>query len=230
MSTDLLPVKAGDVSRAVTDFRELIHFLIETLQDPIGIGAIAIILLLIIFRKAGPHAFNYVTKRKQWKADLMDSYLSKNTAAIPTISSVLIDTRDTYYFRVATGIYAEKNRRDPLISLHSSLKEIGSWQLIRRAGPFLQMNSQGEIYVPKFKPIDQIGFGFNVAMFLFFAVMFAAGVSTLVFLRPKDGAVVQTLLLGIIGAAILFIYAAAQNWPYYAAKRIREKLRETTSS
>lgn len=229
MSANLLPFKVAEITQTAKESRELVDLVIETAKDPIGISVIVFVFLSIIFYKTVPTAFNYLMKRKQWKTDLMDSYLAKNIAGNTPLNSVISDMRDTYYFNIATGIQAEKNRRESLIALHTSLGDIGSWQMIRRAGSFLRQNDQTGMYVPEFTTADKLGSAFNTMVFIFFASIFAVGFSILVFLPPKDLNLVKTLALCVVASFILIAYSAFQNFPYLAAKKIQKKLRETTS-
>ena len=147
---------------------------------------------------------------------------STSTSEEVYCKSVVEDIRDAMIFEKATGIYAEKNWRKGLVELHDQTGV--SWTTMKRARKFMNMESDGTVFIRVFKLGDQIEAWFNAVMTLVFVAMSTLVLITILLLEPTASGMLTAIPLSMLlfGCAAVLAF---QNSPKHAATAIREKLR-----
>lgn len=152
------------------------------------------------------------------------SYISQEDTADSSCLAVIKEQRDTYYFKVSTRIYAEKTLRDSLISLHDRTSHTINWTTIRRDQPYIELNSDNEVFVRDKAWNEKLGFYYNI----FIAGMFfliAVGCILLIVFSPVANFINVVKLIGsAISLGVFALFILAQNFPVYAARKIAKEI------
>lgn len=213
--------QATDMVKSIPEFMDAVS---EVLQSPYGWLVLLGLLIWFLMNRDLSHVFRLFEPGEKKRLDKLESYVNNPTAADEQSLNVIKDLRDAYYFKVATGIYAEKGRRETLIKLHRDTSYAINWVQIKRALPFIISKSDNQSYIRELEPMEKIGHYYNLTvgfLFLFFAIALL-----LMFLisNPQD---VIGVLIGVGGAlafALFAMFVFSQNWPIESARKIKREL------
>lgn len=151
-------------------------------------------------------------------------YMSNQEAANEDVLKVIKDLRDAQYFKVATGIYAEKSLRESLIYLHEKTSHSITWTNIKRSLPYLSATSDTKIEVRKQKCTEKIGYWYNIGVgSLFFCFAIVIFLAFFLVSPGSVGIIVGGATLSLLCAFFAF-FVFSQNWPVTSAKKIKEEL------
>ncbi len=218
-----------DETETFQQVTSLTNTIISALQSPEGWIIVPIFFFWLIVNKDFSHVFDILERKEKRRAEQLEFYVTKPEIADSETISVLNDLRDTHYFKVATGIYAEKKLRHALINLHNSTSHNVSWRQIRRAFRYIEMNKDGSIAIRRMTIFEIIGYWYNqivgYIIFLFAAVILAL----YVFLMPRTFSNVASGILGSLVIILFAMFVFAQNWPILAARKIQNELASKTT-
>lgn len=166
-----LTARVEDARAAVEGLPALIGAISVLFSTPSGLFAVIAVSIWLLLKVKSIPLIQHFSQRRSERVASMEKYLDCPEKADITCVRVVQEMRDTHMFRTATGIYAEKRRRDALVSLHERVSHVANWRIIRRAHPFLEFNARHEMRVRSFNWIERVEFAFNtVIMFVSFAV------------------------------------------------------------
>lgn len=213
--------EATDLVKSIPTFLEAVS---GVLQTSFGwVVLLGLIIWVVINRDPGK-ILTFFENRKSKRISLLERFWERGDVSGADVATVISDTRETYYFRLATGIYAENNKRAALIKLHNKVSLEISWDQIKRAMPYIEFSSGNPVRIKPFTKWDNAGYYYNISVAfisLFFSI--ALFLATL-FAANKT---VDSVLLALVGSALCFAFALfvmAQNWPHESASRIRKAL------
>ncbi|GAA4494605.1 hypothetical protein [Pseudaeromonas paramecii] len=162
---------------------------------------------------------------KRWRLQQIESYLA-NPSSDKTLHATLSDVRDAIYFKTATEIYAEGERRAALLRLFQNLGGCIAWEHIRRSLYYAEFERNEYIYKP-FTKVNWAGYvfhysmafvsiGFSFFIMIFIAILFATGY--------RDYGELLQLAAQMLLAFLSGLSYLANNWGFNAAKRIKKEL------
>ncbi|HZX31558.1 MAG TPA: hypothetical protein VFF03_09420 [Rhodocyclaceae bacterium] len=220
---DLAP-QVKDATEAIQHVPPLVDAVMGLLQTPTGFGVLLVFFTWLVINKDFSHLFQIFERKEKRRAEHLDLYVSKPELADTEAFKVLSDLRDAYYFKMATGIYAEKKLRQALIDLHGRTSHKISWGQIRRAFPYIEPANNGEVVIRKLTTFEKIGYWYNQAIG-YGSLLSAAVLWSLFFLSsPKTTGSIVWGLAGTFAPVLFAMFVFAQNWPVGAAKRIQREL------
>jgi hypothetical protein len=123
-------------------------------------------------------------KEKQ-KIEKLELYIGSNDSSNANLSKVIKDIRDAYYFKMATGIYAEEKLRNALIWIHKNTSYLVGWQQINQALPYITILRDESASIRKMTAIDSIGYWYNKLTALVFFLISAFVISAVIFSQEK---------------------------------------------
>lgn len=220
-----LAAQVKDTTEAIQNLPPLLNSLSGLFNSPISLIVIIAIAIWLLIKTDFSHIFDLLERKDKKRAEQLDLYVSKPELADDEAVKVLRDLRDAHYFKLATGIYAEKSFRNALIRLHTNLSHLVGWTTIRRTLPYIEVTKDGVVSVRELRFIDKIECGFNhiaagLSFFAFLAVTFVGA---------NSGISVTFWAFSTILTLFVAAYAFSQNLPFKAAKRIRDELRSIPS-
>ena len=213
----------------VEDLAKAIESL-PSLLDAVGALPISGWVVLIAFflwllaNKNLSRIIEFVQGQERRRIEKLDAYIASPNPSDPSVASAVRDLRDAYYFKVATGIYAENRVRTALIKLHDATSHVITWRHICRAHPFLTVAPDGTVTVRPMDFSEKLGYWYNQAVAYFF-LLFAASLFSLVILSGTKTWV--SFVLGVGGgivAAAFAMFVFSQNWPARSAKKISKEI------
>lgn len=210
-----------ELVKSIPEFMEAVT---EVLQTPWGWLFLALIVFWFFINKDLSHVSNFFERGRTRRLEKLESYISNVEMADESALKVIKDLRDAYYFKVATGIYAERMFRDSLINLHNITSPQINWTLIKRAIPYIKASQDMSISIRDMESWEKIGHYYNLFVGFMFLVFSGVVFITFMLSEPKT---ITNILIGAGGSlacAIFSIFVFAQNWPYGAAKDIRYEL------
>jgi hypothetical protein len=213
-----------DATEAINQVPPLIDALIDLLQTPAGWLLLSALFLWLLINKDFSRLVDLMGRKERQRFEHLDLYVTKPELADEESVKVLRDLRDAHYFKIATGIYAEKNLRSALIKLHDQTSHEVNWALIRRAFPYIQANGQKQVKVRDLTAFEGFGCWYN-QLVGYISLLTAAGIFSLfVFSTTKSFASLIWVISGAFAALFFAMFVFAQNWPEQAAKRIQKEL------
>lgn len=225
-----LTAQLKDATEATQQVIPLADALANLLQTPAGLIAVVVFFLWLLVNKDFSHLFELFERKEKRRSEQLDLYVSKPELADADSIKVLSDLRDAHYFKVATGIYAEKKLRSVLITLHNQTSHHISWQQIKRAFQYIEIGENNTLEIRELTTIEVLGYWYNqlvgYASALFAACIFGLFVIT----SPKTLAAITWGIGGGLGVIFFAMFVLSQNWPIHAAKRIRKELQATTNT
>lgn len=201
---------------------ETVLGLLSTATGSIGL-AIFIFIYLLSRVPQSTLAQSFFSRKKSRISWLKDLSLSDDQRC----RSVVEDIRNAMIFEQATGIYAENIWRKGLFDLHDRAQV--SWTTMRRARKFMEIRSDGSIYIRLFTISDQIEAWFNATVTWVFIAMATIVLISVLVLNPT----ILTISTGMPLSVFLYacaVGAAFQNAPKHAANIINEKLNHENNS
>lgn len=222
---DIAP-QVKDATEAIQHLPPLLNAISSLFQRPVGWALLAALFVWLLLNKDFSKFFDFFERKEKRRSEHLDLYVSKSELADEESIRVLRDLRDAEYFKIATGIYAEKRLRRALIGLHERTSHHTTWGHIRRAIQFLEADKQGNVSVRDFTRFETIGYWYN-QIIGYASLLLAAGIISLLLLSYIKGPSAVAISIGGSFAIILFaMFAFAQNWPVQAAKRIKAEISE----
>jgi len=213
-----------DATEAIQQVPTLVAELTDLLQAPAGWLVLAAFFFWLLVNKDFSHIFNVLERKERRRFEHLDLYVTKPELADEESVKVLRDLRDAHYFKIATGIYAEKRLRSALIALHNRTSHLVNWGQIRRAYPYINANDSGMVTIRELTGFERVSYWYNQFVG-YTSLLLAAGILTLFFF---SGSKTFTSLAWGVGGTLFVVFFAlfvfAQNWPALAAKQIKREL------
>jgi len=211
------------VTSSLESVPALLTALEKTLQTPFGWIVLAGILVWFAFNKDVLYLFRLKEEKQKRKIDSFENYLKDFDNADPETKQVIADFRNSYYFRVATEIYAEGKLRRRLIKLHDITSADVNWKTIKRALPFLSLNGD-EIKIRPPKKSEKIGKYYNAFVGWLFLALSAS--MFIVMITVANNGLLTFLSFMCISLLLLAfaLFAFSQNFPLNAASKIKKEL------
>lgn len=213
--------QATDMVKSIPEFMDAVS---QVLQSPYGWLVLLGLFIWFLMNRDLSHMFGLFERGEKKRLDKLESYVNNPSAAEEKSLNVIKDLRDAYYFKVATGIYAEKGRREILIKLHNDTSYAINWVHIKRALPFIISKSNMESYIRELEPMEKVGHYYNLAVGLLF-LFFAIALLLMFLISSPQG--VSGVLIGVGGALVSALFAMfvfSQNWPIESARKIKKEL------
>lgn len=122
------------------------------------------------------------SERKRFEK--INFYITNTEIADEESVKVMRDIRDADFFKIGTGIYAERKLRIAVIRLYERTSILISWRVISRAFPFLSTDASGELFVRELNRFESFGYWYNriigwgsfiMAVILFILLYFSGG-------------------------------------------------------
>lgn len=213
-----------DATEAIQQVPPLVDALANLLQTPSGWVVLAAFFLWLLVNKDFSHLFDFMERKERRRFEHLDLYVTKPELADEESVKVLRDLRDAHYFKIATGIYAEKNLRSALIALHNRTSHLVGWSSIRRAFPYIQANNRREVKIRELTGFEKFGYWYN--QFVGYTSLFAAAgiLSLFVISSSKTFTSLAWGVGGTLAVVFFAMFVFSQNWPEYAARRIQKEL------
>jgi hypothetical protein len=208
----------------VKSIPEFMKALTDVMETPFGWVILAVILIWFLLNKDLSRFLNIFETKEKKRLDMLEVYVSNKDASNNEALEVIKDLRDAHYFKVATGIYAERNLRDSLISLHKKTSHTINWINIKRAIPYIDADSTSTASIREQTGLEKFGYYYN--LFTGWLFLGAAVALSLVFIFSSDKAVSQFALwiVSTLFCAFFAIFTFAQNFPISSAKKIKTEL------
>lgn len=184
----------------------------------------------VLLNKDVGFLFSVFERKAAKRLELLESYISQKEIACKELHRGMKDLRDAHYFKVATGIVAEKSRRNGLLSLHDSISHRINWKQIKRAEAYIEVSDDEQITVRKAKLTECFEYAFNWIVGLVFLLLSGILFIALVLGGTKT---LGSLLFGIGAAtstAIFSMFVFSLNRSFSDAKSIRAALQEISSN
>ena len=229
MSQDLAKGIEGatTVLKSIPDF---IKAFTEIMQTPYGWIFLAIIFLWFVLNKDLAKLFSLFESKEKKRLDKLEIYVSDTETANSEALEVIKDLRDAYYFKVATDIYAEKNLRDSLISLHKKTSHTITWVNIKRAMPYIDADSKSNISIREQNWQEKIGYFYNLSIGWLFLGFLIASSLVYMFSSNKDLSQSGLWLTSTLFCTFFTIFSFSQNFPISSAKKIKAELEKTVNN
>ncbi len=215
---------ANSFTETVQSMQDFLSALSDVLSTPLGWLVVLGLFLWLIVNKDFSHLFDLAERKQKNRLRDLETYVTNKDAACDDSLSVIKDLRDAYYFKVATGIYAEQKLRKSLVELHRITSNAISWVDIRRAMSFIVVSDDGNAEVRKFTKFERFSYYYNFVVAFLFG--FIAILVFIAFWASATKEIQQTLLwaVSLIFCFGIAAYSLAQNWPIGSAKRIDKEL------
>jgi len=218
---------ATTVLKSIPDF---IKAFTEVMQTPYGWIFLAIIFLWFVLNKDLAKLFSLFESKEKKRLDKLEIYVRNTETANSEALEVIKDLRDAYYFKVATDIYAEKNLRDSLISLHKKKSHTITWVNIKRAMPYIDADSKSNISIREQNWQEKIGYFYNLSIGWLFLGFLIASSLVYMFSSNKDLSQFGLWLTSTLFCAFFTIFSFSQNFPISSAKKIKAELKKTVNN
>lgn len=134
--------------------------------------------------------------------------------------TVVEDVRNAIVFEHATRIYAEQSWRKGLVELHDNAGV--PWIAIKRAHRLMDIRLDGTVFIKEYTLFDKFDRIFNIFMAIFFSLSVFFLIVGLIY-KPGILSNLQALVFCLFSLSIA-TFSVIQNFPYYAADRLRNKL------
>lgn len=218
--------QAAEMVKSIPEFMEAVS---GVLQTPYGWFVLTALLIWFLINRDLSHLLGLFERGEKTRIEKLESYLERESSADEGSLRVIKDLRDAHYFKIATGIYAEKWRRESLIKLHDNVSHTINWVQIKRALPFIKITSDKSVSIRGLTFLEKVGHYYNIAvgfLFSFFAIA-----AILVFIVSDQKSILSIIigLGGAIGSAFFAMFVFSQNWPYNSAEKIKEELSRISS-
>ena len=201
----------------------LVTALEKILQTPAGWLVLAAILIWFAFNKDVLFLFRLQEDKQKRKLDRLEHYLKDLDNADSETKQVVADFRNSFYFKVATEIYAEGKLRSSLIKLHDITSAEVNWITIKRALSFITLEGD-EIRIRPVKTSEKIGQYYN-SIVGWMLLAFSASMFIVMITVANKGLLSFLSFMGISVFLIVFaLFAFSQNLPLNAALKIKKEL------
>jgi uncharacterized membrane protein len=219
-----------DATEAIQNIPPLVDAFTKLLATPIGWALLIGLFIWFVVNRRLYTFFDFAEKRERQRLESLDTYVAKPDVADPESIRVASDIRDAYYFKLGTGIYAEKRFRTSLIWLHGKTSYLITWKQIRRALPYIESTPEGTASVRDLSTTEKFGYWYN-ELIAYLSLLATAGIFAVLLLSNLRS--LSTVALGIggtIAALALAMFAFTQNFPEKTARRIKRELEKPKPS
>lgn len=216
----------------VTDFAEAIQALssvaeavLSQIATPFGVIALLLFFLWLLVSFDYSRMFGVLEHKQRRRLEQINEYVSSPDLADPTIIKAIKDQRDTHYFKVATGIYAEGRIRNALVEAHQALSHSVTWTHFRRAFQYIEVAADQTITIRDLTKFEQFGYRYNQFV-AYTSVLSSFALAAMVILSGSK--TLASFWVGFGGStlvALFSMFAFAQNWPVHAKERIAKELK-----
>jgi len=213
-----------DATEAIHQLPPLVDGLVTLLKTPAGWFVLTAFFIWLLINKDFSRIFDFKDRRERQRFEHLDLYVNKPELADEDSVKALRDLRDAHYFKIATGIYAEKSLRKALIKLHDQTSHNVSWSSIRRAYQYIQADGNQNVTVRELTIFEKFGYWYNQIVG-YVSLLAAASILSLFVLSSNKS--IASFAWGVGGALATVFFAMfvfAQNWPEHAAKRIQREM------
>jgi len=180
--------------------------------------------LWLLANKNLPLFLDLLERTKKRRLEQIETYVSSPDSGDANTIEAVRDIRDAQYFKIATGIYAERRIRNAYIRLHKSTSHLITWRHIFRAHPYLQVDSNETVTVRDISFWERLVYWYNQLIAYFFLLVSAALASLLIL---SESNTLTSVYLGIGGGILSALFATfifSLNLPVDAAKKIASEL------
>ncbi len=220
---------ATSVFTSIPEFMKAFNSVIET---PYGWLLLLGILVWVFLNKNFFRLLNLFEAKEKKRLDELEVYVSNKEAANNETLEVIKDVRDAHYFKVATDIYAEKHLRDSLIGLYKKTPHTINWVNIKRAMPYIEVNSNSNISIREQTFLEKIGYFYNLfigLLFLGLSILLSLSL-TFILLNNKELIQLVVLIITILFCTLFTVFIFSQNFPVRSAKKIKAALNKANST
>lgn len=208
----------------INSIPELMEAINNIIKTPYGWFILLGILVWVAFNKNILFFVKLREEKESKKSEEIEKYLSNKDNVDELTEKVLGEIRTTRIFKVATGIYAEKKRRDALINLYNNSSSNITWISIRRANAYIKVAEDNSVTIDEPTLLQQLGRYYNIIVCWFF--LFFAVASLLLVATQSDKGILHFIFFLVlmclsIGVAI---FSIAQNLPLDSAIKIRKEI------
>ena len=205
--------------------QEIIAKIIESLEN----GNILLVLVFAIFALLlnGPKILEFVESRKRIRIEKLKEAISNGSVKGAT-KVHLENELESEYFKLATGLYLEREFRESIISLHEKAKGEIKFVHFKRALPHLKYSSEVPNLVVKITLFEKMAYYFNIVGG---SVMTLLGV-TIVFIPTMSSETSFSVILYSVGMGVFLIAVSVfmlyQAFPMISARYVRELIEKNT--
>jgi len=218
-----LSEKVKNAKDAIDNIPSLIDAFLELVKTPYGWVVFCVFFVWLLVNKDVSRFYNIFEKKDKKKYEL-DTYLLEADGTDAETVKAIRDLRDAHYFKIATRIYAEKNFRKALISLHDVTSHLVTWTQIRRSLQYIDVSHEGKISIRKFNVFEKIGYWCNLVVGFFMLFVSAVIFSAFALTGVKSFNSMVLSFFGTILVMAFAIYSFSQNWPIHSARTIKNEL------
>ena len=213
--------KVTEMVKSVPEFMDAVS---DVLQSPYGWIVLVGMVAWFLINKDLSNIFGLFERGEKLRLEKLEAYVSNESSADSDALKVIKDLRDAHYFKVATGIYAEKRLRSSLIKLHEDTSYSINWTHIKRALPFITTEKDLNSSIRDMKPMEKIGHYYNLFVGCLFLLLSAASILVFFVSKPQT---LSDVFIGTTSALVCAFFAMfvfSQNWPYNSANKIKKEL------
>lgn len=213
--------QATGMIKSLPDFFDAISGILQT---PLGWLILVAIVFGILINRDFNKLFSFFTRREKLKLERLKEYTTSKNSLDTQTHKAIEDIIDACYFKIATGIYAEKKRRNSLITLHKKISHTINWSQIKRALPFIKIESDSKTIIRDMTTEEKIGYFYNLFTGIIMLIFSSALFLLFIFSQPKD---IENFLLKLTGSIIAFsftFFIFYQNLHYDSARKIKKEI------
>ena len=220
--------EATEATKALPDFFNALSQVVLTV--PGAILTIFVVFYFLVIRKDALKFSEVFSHRSTTRLASIEKYLSGTGSRDANCAAALLDMHEAEIFRVATGIYAAKLRRDALIQLHARVQHLADWRTIRFALRNIVFDKDGRVTIREFGFWDKTGYYYNWCIAILALGAAAGSVAVLVFSEGLNWEIGAVLVSFAVLAIFASFVAGLQNRPYIFSNRIRAELEKLRSA
>lgn len=213
--------EATTVLASIPDFMKAFS---DVMQTPYGWIFLVVILFWFFLNKNLTNIFNFFESKERKRLVGLEAYVNNPQVADGEALEVIKDLRDACYFKVATGIYAEKNLRDSLISLRKKISDEISWVNIKRAMPYIKVGQNSSIEIREENLSEKLGYYYNLVVGWLFLGSSVLLWLMFLFTENKGFNHVFVCVFSVLFCLFVSVLVFSQNFSIVSASKIRKKL------
>lgn len=213
------------LTKALQSIPALMEALIQALQTPYGWIPLAGILLWFAVNKDLFMFFRFYEEKQKKKLDNLEKYFANDHITEPVTKEVVSDFRDSYYFKMATGIQAERKLRNALIDLHRTTSADITWVTLKRALPYFEFIDENKIEIKDISQTDKLGRFYNAFVGWLFISFSAATFIIMITFANKSLILSVIFMVLALTLLVLSLFSFSQNFPIKSALKIKSDLK-----
>lgn len=220
-----LASQIADFADAIRALSSVVEAALSQLATPFGVIALLLFILWLLVNFDYSRMFVVLEHKQRRRLEQINEYVSLPDLNDSTTIKAVSDQRDTHYFTVATGIYAEGHTRNALVEMHQAISHLVTWTHIRRAFEYIKVAADQTITIRDLTKFEQFGYRYNQFV-AFISFLFSAVLGSIFILSDIKTWNSFALSFGGSVVAVLFaMFASSQNWPIQARNRIAKELK-----